>query len=204
MTGRLLVGMPLYTHVSTRWFVNWVQLDKAPMVDLIAIRKLYLAAAMNLMVTDSLTRDGWDRLVVYEADMLPPRDALVRISNYPDTLDIVGCMYFQHPAPHRPVVYTQHDENHFLPLARNQVDDMMAEPGLYPVDAVGMGFTSIHRRVLEKWAADVPMFGGEHELGHDMWFCRAAQQQGFSVHVDTGIECGHLTETPITYESTKQ
>jgi hypothetical protein len=85
---------------------------------------------------------------------------------------------------------------------------MMAKPGLYPVDAVGFGFTSIHRRALANWPADGPaMFGGENELGHDMWFCRELKRQtnpltdeGCTVHVDTGLHCGHLTETTIIYD----
>jgi hypothetical protein len=187
------------------WFCRFEEMDRTHVVGVVATRKLYLASAMTNMVQGSLERDDWDRLVVYEADMMPPRDAFTRIAHYPDTLDIVGSMYFQHPPPHHPVVYSQFDEDHYTALARNQIVDMMDKPGVYPVDAVGMGFTSISRRVLESWDADVPMWGEErHELGHDMYFCRAAKQQGFGVHVDSGIECGHLTETTVTYDSTKQ
>jgi hypothetical protein len=196
--------MPLYLSVPVQWFVNWMQMDRSAVVDLVATRKLYLASAMNHMVNDALSRDIWDRLVVMEADMLPPLQAFNRIAQYPDTPDVVGSMYFQHVPPYHPLAYQQVDDEHYKPLARNQVDEMMAAPGMYPVDAVGLGFTSIHRRVLENWDPDIPMFGGENALGHDMWFCRAARRQGFTVHVDTGIECGHLTEMPITYENTKQ
>lgn len=187
------------------WFVRFEEMDRTPVAGLVATRKLYLASAMNHMVTDALARDDWDRLVVYEADMLPPPNAFVRISQYSDSLDVVGSMYFQHPPPHHPVVYSQVDEGHYTHLARNQVDEMMASPGVYPVDAVGMGFTSIHRRVLANWDTNIPMFGGEqHQIGHDMYFCREAQRQGYSVHIDSGIECGHITELPVTYDSTKQ
>lgn len=204
--NRLLLGLPLYTHVSTRWFINFISMDRTPVVDTIAIRKLYLAAAMENMIQWSLESDvEWDRLVVMEADMLPPLNALTRIANYPDGLDVVGSMYFQHPAPHHPVVYKQVDADHFSHLHHSQVDPMMQSPGLYPVDAVGFGFTSVHRRVLEKWNPDIPMFGGEqYRIGHDMYFCANARAQGFAVHVDTAIQCGHLTETPVTYEDNRQ
>lgn len=206
MTGRILLCLPLYTHVSTAWLIAFLQLDRAPVVDLLAVRKLYLAASMTKMCESAMQRDGWDRMVVLEADMMPKPDALNRIAQYPDDqLDIVGCMYFQHALPHDPVVYSQFDENHFTALHRSQVDEMMAAPGLYPVDAVGMGFTSIHRRVFDNWDPDTILWGGEKaDLGHDMWFCREARRQGFTVHVDSGLECGHLTELPVTYENTKQ
>lgn len=193
--------MPLYTHVSTNWFIHFLQMDRSPVVDTIAIRKLYLASAMQNMVKFALESPvEWDRLVVYEADMQPPYDALARIAQYPDRVDIVGSIYFQHPVPHHPVVYTQADEDHFAYLDGSQIDTMMTQPGLYPVDAVGFGFTSVHRRVLEKWNPDIPMFGGEqHAIGHDLYFCREARKQGFAVHIDTAIHCGHLTEVPISY-----
>lgn len=167
-----------------------------------ATRKLYLAASMNKMMQGALERDDWDRMVVLEADMMPKADAFNRIAAYPDELDVVGSIYFQHTPPFNAVAYSQVDDTHFRNIDRDQVDTMMDKPGLYPVDAVGFGFTSIHRRVLEKWD-DTLMFGGETELGHDLYFCREAKRQGFSVHVDSYLDCGHLTEMSLTYENTK-
>lgn len=204
MTDRLLVAIPLYLTVPAIWFCRFEEMDRTPVAGLVATRKLYLASAMTNMVAGSLERDDWNRLVVYEADMLPPTDAFARIAQYPDTLDIVGSMYFQHAPPNHPVVYSQVDDTHYMNLHRSQIDHMMDKPGLYPVDAVGMGFTSIHRRVLETWNPDTPMFGGEAELGHDLYFCREAHRQGFSVHIDSAIECCHLTEIALNYENTKQ
>jgi len=201
--NRLLVAIPLYLTVPAIWFCRWEECDKRNVVGVMATRKLYLAASMNNMVGGALERDDWDRMVVLEADMIPPVDAFTRIANYPDTLDIVGSMYFQHPPPHHPVAYTQADEDHYRNLHRSQIEPMMDNPGLYPVDGVGMGFTSIHRRVLETWDENTLMFGGEAELGHDLWFCRAAKRQGFTVHVDSGIECAHLTEIGIGYQHSK-
>lgn len=178
-------------------------MDRRHVVGVMATRKLYLASAMSNMVKGALERDDWDRMVVFEADMMPPADAFLRIAEYPDELDIVGSVYFQHPPPFHPVIYSQVDDAHFRNLHRSQIDAMMEKPGLYPADAVGFGFTSVHRRVLEKWD-DTPMFGGETELGHDLFFCREARRQGFSVHADSGIECGHLTEMAVNYENTKQ
>ena len=201
MPGRLVLGLPLYTHVSTLWLIRYMELDKSSVVDTIAIRKLYLASAMNHMFKKAIESDSWDRIVVYEADMMPPRNALARIANYPDSLDVVGSMYFQHNPPHYPIAYEQVDEEHFKHLDGSQIDHMMSNPGLYPVDGIGFGFTSVHRRVIEKWDNNIDMFGGENHLGHDMWFCKNARAQGFSVHIDSAIECGHLTEMPINYNS---
>jgi hypothetical protein len=197
--NRLLLCLPLYTSVSTNFFVRFLELDRTHVVDTLAVRKLYLAASMQRLFEQCKDRDDWDRLVVLEADMMPPRDALNRIALYPDQLDIVGSAYWQHPPPHHPVIYAQVDDDHYTHLFPGQVDTMMAAPGLYPVDAVGFGFTSVHRRVLQKWDPGMHWFGGENALGHDLSFCREARRQGFAVHVDTAIMCGHLTEVPISY-----
>jgi hypothetical protein len=94
---------------------------------------------------------------------------------------------------------TTDDGDYFNPLHLSQVKPMMSNPGLYPVDAVGFGLTSVHRRVFEKWDQNIPMFEGS-ELGHDMQFCRAARRLGFTVHADTAIHCGHLSEVAHTFQ----
>jgi hypothetical protein len=197
MTNRLLVAVPLYLTVPAIWFCRWEAMNREHVVGVMATRKLYLASAMTNMVGGALERDDWDRMVIYEADMMPPVDAFDWIAQYPDELDVVGSLYHQHPQPHHPVVYEQVTDTGFRPLHYTQLEPMVEKPGLHPVDAVGFGFTSIHRRVLEKWDESVPMFGGETELGHDLWFCREARKQGFSVHLDTTIQCGHLTEVSV-------
>jgi hypothetical protein len=187
----------LYLSVPVSWLVRFIELDKTHVAHYLATRKLYLAKSMTTMMQGALQWDDWDRLLVYEADMMPPSDAINRIAHYPDELDIVGSVYFQHAEPHHPIVYTQVDEGHYAALQTGQVDAMIDKPGIYPVDAVGFGFTSIHRRVIEQWNPDIPLFDTELELGHDMAFCRSAKKQGWSVTVDSGIICGHLTEIPI-------
>jgi hypothetical protein len=198
MVNRLLLSFPLYLSVSAQTFVRFIAVDKTPVVDYMATMKVYLPRAMQDMVAGALHSDAWDRLVVWEADMLPPADGLTRIAQYPDHLDIVGGLYFQHREPHHPMVFEQHDETHYKTLHYSQINPMVEAPGLYPVDAVGMGFTSIHRRVLEKWNPDIPMFHSA-DLGHDMYHCREAKKQGFSVHVDTGLPCQHISEEAVGY-----
>jgi hypothetical protein len=198
--SKLLVAMPLYTHVSTNFLIGFLRLDKQHMVEIIPTRKQYLAASMAEMCSAALNFDtAWDRLIVYEADMIPPIDAMVRIAEYPDECDVVGSMYFDHHHPYHPKVFQQatDDPVQYKPLWYNQIEDMMDNPGLYPVDAVGFGFTSIHHRVLES----VPMLKtSEFGLGHDMDFCYRVKQAGFNVHVDSAIQSWHLTEVAIKYE----
>jgi hypothetical protein len=202
MSNKIIVSLPLYLSVPAAWLVRFIATDKTHVVPdgYLATRKMYLAKSMATMMQGALEIDGWDRILVWEADVLPPVDAINRIAAYPDSLDIVGGLVFQHDPPYPVIAYAQEDEDHFRGLHHSQVQPMADSPGIYPVGATGMGFTSIHRRVIEKWNPDVPMFGGENLLGHDMWFCREARRQGFGVHVDSGILCQHLSEVAIGWD----
>ena len=83
---------------------------------------------------------------------------------------------------------------------------MLDTPALYKCAVVGLGCTSIARRVIEEWPADLAMFrtgyvheeaddGYAHgEISHDVWFCDHADQLGFGVYLDSSIRCDHLTE----------
>lgn len=176
-------------------------MDKSPVARWVSTEHLYIADAMNRMVAMALERDDWDRLVIFEHDMIVRSDAFTRIAQYRDDVDIVGSVYFRHAAPHHVQAYMCIEEPYYSPLTDTRVAAMVADPALYPVDAVGFGLTSIHRRVLETWDTTIPMFDSQPPLvGHDLWFCTAAKRQGNNIWIDSGIVCGHLTETAIGYE----
>jgi len=207
VTDRLVVAFPMYRQVSVNWFFQWLQLKKDHVVGTVATEGIYLPQAMATLVdlTYKHFGDDWDRVVVYEHDMIPPLDALNRISTYGDApdgadYDIVGTTYFKHDAPHHVMAWMQVKPPMFSPLTAEVTRVMVDNPALYPVDGVAMGLTSIHRRVFEGWDPRIPMWDAQPPLvGHDLWFCHAARQQGFKVWLDSGIGCGHLTEVPIGY-----
>ena len=62
MPSKLVVAMPLYTHVSVAWFLSWQLLDKSPMVEHLAVRKLYLEASMCNMVASALKSESGDQM----------------------------------------------------------------------------------------------------------------------------------------------
>jgi hypothetical protein len=204
--GKIVLASPLYTHVSVNWLTRYLELDRTHVAATLIVRKMYLVSAMQKLFSDAQAlADDWTRIIIYEADMIPPRDAVNRIAHYPDEIDIVGSAYFGHSAPYTPMVYGQVDERHYQAWHHSSLDPKINPPGLYPADGVGFGFTSIHRRVLEKWDHDrIPMFGNELQMGHDLAFCTGARAQGFSVWCDTAIHCGHLTENITTIDDARR
>jgi hypothetical protein len=197
--GNLCLGFPLYHQVPASWFGRYVAMDKSSVVNHVIVNGAYVLTSMQIIVGNALEMDNWDRLVIFEHDMLPPEDALERIAAYEPEHEIVGSVYFKRVYPHEAVIYTEAiDGSTYLPLNPDSVAYLVDNPRLHPAGAVGFGFTSIARHVLEKWDPDIPMFGMDNRVGsHDIWFCDRATQQGFNVFVDSSIVCEHLMETPI-------
>jgi hypothetical protein len=189
-----------------KWFYQFVNMRKEDCVGIVAVEHVQLPKALEMLRDMAIERyPEWDRLVVFEHDMLPPIDGLQRIAGYADfddSPDIVGSVYFRHEPPHNGYVYIpMPDQTDGVGvLSAKDIRGMVENPGLYPVAACGFGFTSIHRRVFENWDSSIPMFKFEQPWGsEDMWFCAMAQKQGFKVHIDSAIACGHLTLQPVTY-----
>ena len=88
-----------------------------------------------------------------------------------------------------------------------------AGEGLFPVEFVGLGCTSIAREVLQNWPKGVPIFRNEYtnarhilvnsygEVSHDAWFCKQVRKQGYSIYLDPSIRLGHLSKVKTTLET---
>jgi len=199
----LCVVMPVYRGVSTTWLKNWFTMDQTPvMCPPLLSDGTMITEAMDQLVKDALALSSWDRLVVMEDDMLPPKDAFLRAASHAPDQEIVGSLYFTRRPPHYCTVYEHADLTECRTLHPNTVKYWADNPGIYQCAATGFGFTSIARHVLENWDhPSIAMFDSDrvHFGSHDIHFCYYARQQGFKVFADSGITCGHLTEIPITY-----
>ncbi len=211
MPPKLVVAFPAYRQLSVTFFFHWLSMNHGPVVACVGIDGTSLPAAMRRLGALALREHpDLDRMVVFEQDIIPPLDAFTRIAQYGDEYDIVGTFTFRHEAPHHVMAMMRVDRPDgkiagFSPITADVTRNMVEHPGLYEVDAVAMGFTSIHRRVLERWDPQVPMWRAQPPLeGHDLHFCTEAKKQGFKVWVDSGIRCGHLTPMPIGFEDSQR
>lgn len=181
--------------------MTWLQMRKGNLAGVVASEGVYLTHAMEALTAMAFKNfPDFDRLVVYEADMIPPVDALDRIATYGDEHDIVGSVYFQHVHPHKIMAWHQPDPPLFEPVSRDEAEFMIDNPDLYEVGGVAMGLTAISRRVLEDWDPDVPMWTPSPPLvGHDLHFCNEARKQGFRIFLDSSLGCGHMSERPVGF-----
>jgi len=202
---KLLVLFPFYRQLPVAWFFNFLAMEKEPVVGHLETDGAYLPLALEMMTKEALQNDEWDRVVIFEHDMIPPVNAFTRIATYGHEHDIVGSLYFGHEPPHHVNVCMQVGYPNFSPLTAAAVRMLKENPGLYEVDGVSTGFTSIARHVLEDWDPAVQMWMPQPpHVAHDMHFCHQAKLQGWHVFVDSGIGCGHLTQVSIGYEDSKR
>ena len=197
----ILLALPLYRTVPAKWVCHMLTMDQRAVAGYVYSEGAYLTLTMELIVKRALEFEGpWTRLVVVEHDMLPPVSALNRMAAYLPERHIVGSMYFQHTPPFYAVALGPREigSEELVPFGPDVVKKIVEEPALYECSAVGMGFTAIHRDVLENWDPDIPMWR-THPNSHDIHFCREARRQNFGVYVDSAIVCDHITESVVSY-----
>lgn len=159
--------------------------------------------ARNTSVIATLN-SGAEYLFCYDSDVVPPRDAILRLMTH--KLPIISGMYCRRSPPHG------------LPVMIKDgrwITDFT--PGsLVEVDVVGAGCLLIHRSVFERlppdprrpekrwfdWRVDCkglilpngqPLYQDGECLSEDFVFCqRIKQHLGIKTYVDTSVRCKHI------------
>jgi len=126
-------------------------------------------------------------------------------------LDIVGGLCFQRTPPYQPTMYVMAaNAKHGYTFIEDWAEDAAVE-----VDATGMAFCLIHKRVFDRILrhntgegfADLevrrnetppPFFRWEGQYGEDFLLCREAKETGSKIFVDTSVKIGHSGQTIIT------
>jgi hypothetical protein len=158
-------------------------------------------------------RGGW--LLFIDDDMVwQPGQIKTLIEDFEEhDLDMLGALCFRRSPPFQPTMYMRESPTGG---AYNFLEDW--EPGeIKEVDATGMAFIVIRKRVFERMVAlyedregwvmppyDVRIqqpppnfFRWEGQLGEDLRFCQEAKAAGCRVFVHTGVEVGHVAEVQI-------
>jgi hypothetical protein len=148
-----------------------------------------------------------DWLFFIDDDMVWEADAVGRLLQARDEIDadIIGGLCYRRSAPHQPTLFMRETPTsggyNYL---ESWTDDIIE------VDATGMAFVIIHKRVFEAIAGtEMPsleireslgpsgFFQWNGVLGEDLRFCQDAKAAGMRIFVDTRIEVGHIAEVEI-------
>lgn len=170
--------------------------------------------ARNRIVEEALGIEGWQTLVMLDADVFPPPheecdlDAFELIRGCEEQqLPVVGPLCFGRSML-QPTPVAGHffeDLNAYRRLSDDEYQAVVAEPGLYRVDVLGLGLVAFQRSVFEQltppWFSH-PVVGGQ-VLGEDVQLYRRLRQQGIPVYLDSrwnALHLGYLYYGKRTYD----
>jgi hypothetical protein len=155
--------------------------------------------------------DG-DWIIFIDDDMTWQPDAIAKLvaTQREHDLDMVGGLCFQRGDPYQPTLYMRESptEGNYIFLEEWEQDSVVE------VDATGMAFVLITKRLLQRIAGEFPdrevrakgrppsyFRWDEKGFGEDMTFCQDAKKAGARIFVDTSIKIGHIGEITITEET---
>lgn len=213
------IGIPVRDHLNASTVTALITTALTPgslqgdrSVDVNIVQGSILTAQRNLLV--QRMRGDW--LLFIDDDMVWQPQDLVRIIELRAQfdLDVLGGLCFQRSAPYQPTMYMRERKDGG---AYNFLERW--EPGsIVEVDATGLAFLVVHRRVFERIVRHVedrpdwvmppfeerihqapPNFFRWHgRYGEDLQFCQDARASGSSIYVATDLEIGHIAEVTIT------
>jgi hypothetical protein len=167
---------------------------------------------LTLQRNECVQRMQGDWIIFVDDDMTWQPDAFRRLieTQQKYDLDMVGALCFQRGAPYQPTMYMRErpDDGQYVFLEDWKQDEVVE------VDATGMAFVLITKRLLEAIAGEFPSYEermgrrppayfrwDEKGFGEDMTFCQDAKRAGGHIFVDTSIKTGHIGEITITEET---
>jgi hypothetical protein len=213
-TGTVIGTMAIVTRdrVAASTAMSWMLTDLSFLGPGEAIsRQIVIGHILTLQRNECVQRMEGDWILFIDDDMVWQPGAvrtLVETQRKFD-LDIVGGLCFQRGAPHQPTLYYRDGEGGNYNFREDWPQDAALE-----VDATGMAFTLIHRRVfdailgepmptLEERArmAAPPFFKWTGQYGEDFLFCQEAKAAGCKIFVDTSVKIGHIAEIVVTEDT---
>jgi len=189
-----------FTHTDWSWIPSGKYVDRA------IIQGNLLTGQRN----ESVQRMKGNWLMFIDDDMVWEPKQLGQLIQTRDEedLDILGGLCFQRGSPHQPTLYMRESADAGMYNFLEKWDTDIVE-----VDATGMAFVVIHKRVFEKMTGStmppyeerlkygpMPFFRWEGILGEDLRFCQDARKAGARIFVDTRIEIGHIAEVEIRHK----
>ena len=202
------VALPVRDHINAAtatamFHTDWSFLPPGKRIDHFIVQGNILTLQRN----ESVQRMTGDWLMFIDDDMVWEPDAIGKLIAAREEIDadILGALCYRRSTPHQPTMFMREG-----PTAGGYNYLESWDDGFVEVDATGMAFVIIHKRVFEE-IAGTPMppyevrrelgpagfFRWDGVLGEDLRFCQDAKEKGLRIFVDTRIEVGHMAEVEI-------
>ena len=211
------IAMVTRDNVSAQTAISWLMEDRSYMGPGDYNQRFIIQG--NVLVhqrNECIQKMDGDWILFIDSDMSFQPEAVATLVKTREKfdLDIVGGLCFQRTPPFQPTMYVRAaNAEHGYTFLEDWGDDEAVE-----VDATGMAFTLIHKRVFDrilrkqtgqgfpdletrKRMTPPPFFRWTGEYGEDFLFCREAQEAGCRIFVDTSVKIGHVGPTTVNEET---
>lgn len=206
------IALPVRDHMNAQTATSLLMTDYNFLGPGQTIQRLLVqGSVLTLQRNECVQRMKGDWLLFIDDDMVWDPDVIGKIIKTRDEedLDMLGGLCFRRSEPHEPTMYMREGPTWGKYNYLERWDD-----GIIEVDATGMAFIVIHKRVFERIAGtEMPpydvragmappnFFRWEGTLGEDLRFCQDARATGSKIWVDTHLEIGHVGERVITHRT---
>lgn len=191
---RTLIAVPAMDMLSTDFCRSCVGLQLSGEVQWTFSQGSLVYDGRNILA-DTAVREGFDRVLWLDSDMVFDPYLFLRLSEHLDLgKEMVSGLYVSRKAPIRPVIYKsiRRDplENGFLPVAEAYSD--YPRDSLFPVAGCGFGAVMMTTELLRRLQAAYGLpFTPLPGFGEDLSFCLRVQELGAEMWCDSSIKLGH-------------
>jgi Glycosyl transferase family 2 len=207
------IGIPSRDHINAQTASSLMTTDMRFAIEAgrgVPKIEMILGNVLPWQRNEIINRMEGDWILFIDDDMVWRPDTVARLvaTQQENDFDIVGALCFRRAFPFQPTMYMREQPDEGLYNFREK----WAEGEIVEVDATGMAFCLIHKRVFEMLIeGPIPPFedrrriGGPPpnffhwygSMGEDLRFCQEAKAKGARIFVDTSIEVGHISEVTI-------
>lgn len=198
-------------HAATA--ISWLQTDYSFLGPGENVnRAIVQGHVLTLQRNECIQRMQGDWIIFIDDDMVWQPGAIRQLveSQKKWDVDMVGGLCFQRGEPFQPTLYMREQPDSGAYIFMEDIpSDSMVE-----VDATGMAFVLITKRLLAAIAGEFPPYEQRvgrrppayfrwdaNGFGEDLTFCQDAKKAGAHIFVDTSIKIGHVGEHIITEET---
>jgi len=198
---KIVIGLPVWSHLCEATESSLYSLHGHPyVIGRMKVSGSLVYEARNEIVAQALEKfPDMTHLLFVDSDMTFGVDHMLLLAE--SGKDIIGGVACNRHNPWRPCYLNEKEDENF-PELLEELKKPYDQQKPYKVKGVGMGFTLISRKALEKNSNvdGVPSlwFYPRDGKGEDYSFCDLAKENGFDIWVHPSCQLGHLTDYVVT------
>lgn len=201
---RTLIAIPCLDTVCTEFLSSILNLQCVGDVGFKITQATLIYEARNLL-SQQAVREGYDRIMWLDSDMVFHPDVMARLSKDMDEgREFVSGIYFGRNEPIRCTIFknveyrpVEDGDGEVLPVAEAYED--YPKDSIFEIGAAGFGCCMVTTRMVDRVAQKYglpfsPLIG----FGEDLSFCKRATELGAKLYCDSRIKLGHVKHTLVT------